>query len=108
MATPYRNTLAEVVENAAWALMIPGAWTQDAAARDKHNQVVTFDDPKACKWCAIGAIESTADHMKLPVAARCDIWCACDHLDEFNDSSLYHGAVIAEMLRIAKVLRYAE
>lgn len=35
----------------------PETWTQNAVARDAEGKIVHADDPTACKWCSIGAME---------------------------------------------------
>lgn len=45
----------------------PNAWTRDAFARKGNNDETEVDNPKACKFCTIGAIAK---------ASGCDVWSA--------------------------------
>lgn len=35
-------------------------WCQGPLAKDKRGRPVEHDDPKACRWCAIGAVWKVA------------------------------------------------
>lgn len=37
-----------------------GRWTRGAIARGPQRQIVQYDSPQACSWCAEGAIELVA------------------------------------------------
>jgi hypothetical protein len=45
---------------AAERLSKPGAWTQDASARDAHGIPVGSKSPDATCWCLLGAIVAEA------------------------------------------------
>jgi len=44
----------------------PSRWTQGTVARDQTGETVDVTDPRAQKWCAVGAITRAAHDMSLP------------------------------------------
>lgn len=49
---------SEILENAAFAAMIPGIWTQKAYAKNDKNTQVNALDPGACKFCVLGMLQA--------------------------------------------------
>lgn len=50
------KTRADILEAAATALLIPGAWTQGSLARNASGHKITSTRSDACQFCAMGAI----------------------------------------------------
>lgn len=51
-----QSTLATLIE-ARRTIMLPGAWTKQATARDKDGQPLGLaNSRKACRWCSVGAV----------------------------------------------------
>ncbi len=38
-------------------------WTTEASARDRHGKPTAPDDPEACCWCLIGAVERSGSDL---------------------------------------------
>lgn len=58
--------VTEVLSNARKLIAQPRGWVQGAAARDKAGADVTFTDPSACSFCAVGAIAFACWEAGLP------------------------------------------
>lgn len=54
---------AKVLRRAAEIVETPGQWCQGALARDALDLRVEANDPRAAKWCLVGAIKK----------AQCDV-----------------------------------
>ena len=54
------SAVANVLEAAATALLIPGVWIQGNMARDDTGVALRPKDPRACRFCAVGAIEAAS------------------------------------------------
>lgn len=54
------DTKLEVLKAARERITDKKSWTTKAMARDKNSRVTSASDPKACKWCATGAIKLEA------------------------------------------------
>lgn len=51
----------------AWGRIAdPAHWTRRAYARDRWSRVVGWDDPRACRWCAVGAVGSVLGDRPTP------------------------------------------
>lgn len=51
------QTTIEILKAARELIADPNRWCQDVYARDATGKDVVPDDPAACQWCALGAIE---------------------------------------------------
>jgi hypothetical protein len=40
-------------------------WTRGCLARNAYGESVTYDNPSATRWCAVGALRVAAGHMNL-------------------------------------------
>ncbi|NJO37426.1 MAG: hypothetical protein HC871_07120 [Rhizobiales bacterium] len=61
--------LERAILETAWQIIEDTAsWTQSASARDQEGAQVQPDDPAACCWCAIGAIEKAVADMNADEA----------------------------------------
>jgi asparagine synthase (glutamine-hydrolysing) len=49
----------------------PEAWCQEAPAEDQHGNKLQAFDPRAVKWCALGAIQKTYDPSQWEEAMDC-------------------------------------
>ena len=47
------------------AKLLEGGWTKDAAARDRKDKIVAFDNPNATKFSLTGALYRAAHDLKL-------------------------------------------
>ena len=56
---------SEILEHAWRVIERSESWTQTAAARDRTGAKVAPDDPDACCWCAIGAVEKAVADLGL-------------------------------------------
>ncbi len=63
-------TVSDVLEKAAELIEPEGRWTQNAFARDRSGQTVSWGDPMAVCWCARGAIARAADGQDTMRAYR--------------------------------------
>lgn len=48
--------LNDIFKRAKEILEVPGVWTRHVLARARCGTPVGFEDPEACKFCAVGAI----------------------------------------------------
>ena len=98
-------------------------WTQNANARDETGVPVRVDDPKAIRWCALGAmLRATRDYP--PETRNMDRWemhegyvrgrkvlasalelhdegCLTMTIAGWNDNLKQRGSVVAEGIRTA-------
>lgn len=51
------QTSLELLTHARKLIADEKSWTKGTLARDAFGQEISADDPKACKFCAVGAIE---------------------------------------------------
>lgn len=79
----------------AWELLSdPTHWTQGAFAKDAKGQDVTFDDPKACCWCTIGALRRCYSSDWLEPMSK--LLPHTDGIPLWNDTS-DHATVLAKL-----------
>ena len=70
------SAVAEILEAAAVALMVPGAWTHGTLAREESGNPTGYAHREACQWCAIGAIRAAASSLNLSSYAGTAIYAA--------------------------------
>lgn len=104
MATPSH---ADILEAAGTALLIPGAWTQGADARNASGHFREPDDSDATSFCAIGAIDAATpsyiDNIWVLVALKNKI---NQQIPEWNDSKGQTAENVAKtMFELAAELR---
>lgn len=91
----------QVLKRARKLLDKESAWTKWTFARDANDAPVDATDPKACKFCLIGALERAAWDMCLPgwvgaVPALTDATAAS--IPVWNDNpTRTHAEVIAAL-----------
>jgi hypothetical protein len=71
------NVVTETLQLARGFIEI--GWTKGSTARDRFGAVVAPEDPRACRWCAIGAV-SAALHVqreRYPIAKTFDLMQRC-------------------------------
>ena len=56
-------TVSDVLEKAAELIEPEGVWCQGRYAADKDGLAVPETDPRACRWCAAGAISRVSHEM---------------------------------------------
>lgn len=57
------DKVADTLEAAATALLVPGVWIRGNMARDAIGNSVRTRSPEACRFCAVGAIEAAATEL---------------------------------------------
>lgn len=97
-------TAAALLLAAAKLIEREGAWSRGAEARTRYGKPVCPRHPKACKWCAIGAVE----HLGGGASPKevIDALCALARLlntnvADFNDSASDVSVVTAKMRQAA-------
>lgn len=96
----------EILLSAAFVLTPPENWTQEEIARDAEGLRVLDEDPRACRWCFIGAIRQSAftlGHKPVPH----DIWDAIEAAGagacgSWNDTHT-HAEVLDALYRAAEI-----
>lgn len=53
-------TIKEVLQKARALIADPERWTREALARTSEGWEVRGDNPTACRWCVVGAIQAIA------------------------------------------------
>lgn len=51
---------ADIIRAARARIADPKNWTECASARDAQGRAVSSINPKACSWCALGAVLSVS------------------------------------------------
>jgi hypothetical protein len=85
-------------------LSSPARWTRGAAARTSSGDGTSPHDPKACRWCLIGAVQKCYPRDAGRIAAWNAIFAAIGkviRLSQFNDANKF--ADIRRIVRKAKV-----
>jgi hypothetical protein len=99
--TTYRDTL-----NRAAALLesSPDAWTQNEYAHDRAGNPVRAKSPKACSWCAMGAIRKVAFNESETQTALAKLQAALyQPIAKWNDAQTTDkSVVIAKLREVAK------
>ena len=57
---------AFILSRALFLIKDPKNWTKDAEARDENNKAVLTSDPRAVKYCLLGALTKSAHDLKIP------------------------------------------
>lgn len=55
-------TTLEILKAARELISVPERWTRDYYAKTEDGLNVASNDPRAVKWCALGAIERGGKH----------------------------------------------
>lgn len=61
-----KQSAKQILEAARALLSDPSHWTQRVSARDSAGLPVAFNEPRACKFCAGGAVAKVAINMPGP------------------------------------------
>ena len=87
------------------AEIVEKGWCQGATARDAKGVSVATDDPRATRWCLIGAIAKAEYELKGWVKVgghtACEQACGGSGLTSFNDAPGRTAAQVAAALRRA-------
>ena len=59
------ESITKALEKAITKIKHKRNWTQGALARDKWGNKVDTKSPKACRWCAVGAIDASTNNEKV-------------------------------------------
>lgn len=77
----------EILTKAADLLEKPGAWTQGSAILDRYGRPTGWSDPRACCFCAFGAIRRASGD---PEITKCE---ALDFADRFAAGLGFSGII---------------
>ena len=64
--------------------LIRQGWTQNAAASAASGREVDVNDPRACRWCAGGALQAVG--ADIPAFAAIKRWSGNPFISGWNDS----------------------
>jgi len=75
-------------------------WTTYAYARYRNGVRASVEEPRACRWCAVGAVARVSGVPILRIGAALAPHGGDRELSEINDCD-GHAAAIAELRRLA-------
>jgi hypothetical protein len=98
--TTYRDTLTRA---AALLESSNGAWTKGEYAHDHAGNTVRAKSPKACSWCAMGAIRKVAFNEAETQTALAKLQAALyQPIAKWNDAQTDKSVVIAKLREVVK------
>jgi hypothetical protein len=91
-------TTADILHAARALISERARWTKGSIARTGNNHIVSHDDPKAAKWCALGAIYKMADnrHSRQSAIEVLRVCSPSGEVAEYNDRRyVTHADILA-------------